>query len=90
VFRSIDLSAAIGFKRHIQVLNYMLSNWPDTPVEVPVVKERALNNLTGMCELLRNTVTSSGSLVNHHRCVAASVPLSCSDGLRKLYPSYLD
>nr|XP_009861411.2 rho GTPase-activating protein SYDE2 isoform X2 [Ciona intestinalis] len=32
---SIDLSAAIGFKRHIQVLNYMLSNWPDTPVLPP-------------------------------------------------------
>ena len=28
----MDLSAAIGFKRHIQVLNYMISNWPDEPV----------------------------------------------------------
>nr|XP_018671147.1 rho GTPase-activating protein SYDE2 isoform X3 [Ciona intestinalis] len=33
--KGIDLSAAIGFKRHIQVLNYMLSNWPDTPVLPP-------------------------------------------------------
>lgn len=28
----MDLKGAIGFKRHIQVLNYMLSNWPSTPV----------------------------------------------------------
>uniref|UniRef100_H2ZJM6 Rho-GAP domain-containing protein n=1 Tax=Ciona savignyi TaxID=51511 RepID=H2ZJM6_CIOSA len=33
--KGIDLAAAIGFKRHIQVLNYMLSNWPDTPVLPP-------------------------------------------------------
>lgn len=29
---SLDLTAAIGFKRHIQVLNYMVSNWTEIPV----------------------------------------------------------
>ena len=29
----MDLDAAIGFKRHIQVLNYMMSNWPADPVK---------------------------------------------------------
>lgn len=26
--KGLDLTAAIGFKRHIQVLNFMVSNWP--------------------------------------------------------------
>merc|ERR1719489_45705 len=28
----IDITGAIGFKRHIQVLNYMLTNWPEQPI----------------------------------------------------------
>nr|XP_039259962.1 uncharacterized protein LOC120336358 isoform X1 [Styela clava] len=30
--KGLDLTAAIGFKRHIQVLNFMVSNWPRDPV----------------------------------------------------------
>ena len=46
----MDLDAAIGFKRHIQVLNYMISNWPAQAVRyipdtvVTRRKERTGNN----------------------------------------------
>lgn len=32
--KGLDLNAAIGFKQHIQVLNFMVSNWPEEPVQL--------------------------------------------------------
>ena len=39
----MNLDAAIGFKRHIQVLNYMMSNWP-AYCPMPVVTRRTLKH----------------------------------------------
>nr|CAB3266751.1 rho GTPase-activating protein SYDE2 [Phallusia mammillata] len=61
----IDLSAAIGFKRHIQVLNYMLSNWPSEPVAVP----RAPSPET-------NDTAENRNSVNRMSCVSLTRRLS--------------
>lgn len=77
----MDLKGAIGFKRHIQVLNYMLSNWPSTPVAythlvtVDTIASPPSHDADDYDEVSEAVVVPTTAVPNHLRNSASSSSL---------------
>merc|ERR1719427_1402683 len=81
--KKIDITGAIGFKRHIQVLNYMLTNWPEQPILYKPSQSEQQNDSTLMkgaeSENLKSSEDSLASMKRVSLTRRLSRVISCEE-----------